>query len=85
MAEEAPAPGTAVIVEAPAAVANPVSGKSTHGEKQDKSEFEIKKDQRLPDSQLTVQIPREHPSYDQFIAKVVDVSPSIDPSIRDVK
>ncbi|WKX93444.1 hypothetical protein Q1695_011037 [Nippostrongylus brasiliensis] len=48
------------------------------------ADFELRKDQRLPDSQLTVVVPRNHPLYDQFIAKVVDVSPSIDSSLRDV-
>uniref|UniRef100_A0A158P6K0 Protein-tyrosine-phosphatase n=1 Tax=Angiostrongylus cantonensis TaxID=6313 RepID=A0A158P6K0_ANGCA len=40
-------------------------------------QFVVEKDQRLPHSQLIVQLPFVHPSFDHFIAKVVDVSPSI--------
>ncbi|EYB90795.1 hypothetical protein Y032_0214g2337 [Ancylostoma ceylanicum] len=61
-----------------------VPSKKSLGDELDKSQFAVQKDARLPHSQLTVELPQRHPSYDQFIAKVVDISPSIDPSIRDV-
>ncbi|VDM52330.1 unnamed protein product [Angiostrongylus costaricensis] len=46
-------------------------------------QFVLEKDQRLPHSQLIVQLPVVHPFFDHFIAKVVDVSPSVDSLIRD--
>ncbi|XGW08121.1 hypothetical protein V3C99_010883 [Haemonchus contortus] len=66
------------------AASNAESSEDTHEKKLDLLEFKIEKDQKLPDSQLTVKLPYNHPSYDQFIAKVVDISSTIDPSIRDV-
>ncbi|KAJ1359431.1 hypothetical protein KIN20_018156 [Parelaphostrongylus tenuis] len=48
-----------------------------------RNEFVVEKDQRLPHSQLIVQLPIAHTTFDHFIAKVVDISPSIDSSIRD--
>ncbi|RCN33710.1 hypothetical protein ANCCAN_20452 [Ancylostoma caninum] len=51
--------------------------KKSLGDEVDKSQFAVQKDTRLPHSQLTVELPRRHPSYDQFIAKVVDISPAM--------
>ncbi|KJH52027.1 fibronectin type III domain protein [Dictyocaulus viviparus] len=48
------------------------------------NEIVIEKDQQLPHSQLIVHLPVVHTLFDQFIAKVVDISPSIESPIRDV-
>ncbi|PAV90119.1 hypothetical protein WR25_13324 isoform C [Diploscapter pachys] len=50
----------------------------------DSSLFSVIKSSRNPSNQILVTLPSRHPLYDQFTAKVVDVTDNIDASIRDV-
>ncbi|CAD6191999.1 unnamed protein product [Caenorhabditis auriculariae] len=63
---------------------SPTSAQDDSSDVQPTEMFAIRKDQRMPWSQAHVSLPPRHPMYDQFVAKVVDLSPSISEELRDV-